>query len=369
MNTEKYAISQLSGLLAEAIPTRPMYKDRTGQLKDTVSKSNIDFTKTEQNYNLCSHDPYTTKQMKEMYTRITGRTVRKDAKWGGTVLTLPKELKNEPEDVKRAFFEASYKILRDDIYKIKEEDVIIGAVHMDETTPHMHFYYIPHHYGENGKETVSWDKCMTRSVYQTQHTKLQKALNNLKITDKEIKILNGETQGINVKLINQAQRKEYAQLTQKIEEQKKEIEALKQEAITRTFLLEDLKKDNKKVNDELTNTQKELSDAQIRLTTAQDELKDIQKEKTLLEAVKRQIEDLWAKFHKWTQEILPKLELDIQREQNPQRKEGRKTFMLRSKKHLRTLSDAVMEKNLGKAQQIAETLDADYQDYQDEYER
>lgn len=361
MHTEKFKVSQLFGILGEA--DRSIYK-KDGKVKDCVSKSNINPEKSDLNYSLCAHAQYTPKEVKAIYERITGKSIRKDATFTGTIVTLPEELKKAPMGEIERFFEVTYKTLKE-IYKIDEKDVIQAQVHLDETTPHLHFYFIPH-YRDGEKEGINHNKSCPRTVYQKQHKMLQAALDEAGI---HCCIENGKTQGIEVKAINKAQRKEYAQLKQQIEEQKTEIEALKQEEITRTILLEDLKKDNEKVNDELTNTQKELSDAQIRLTTAQNEIKQIEEQKTLLEALKNQIEDLWSRFYRWTQQIIPKIELDIQKEQNPQRKEGRKSFVIKSRTKIKTLGDAVMNKNLGKAQQIADRLDADYLDYQDEFER
>ncbi|MCR4866623.1 MAG: plasmid recombination protein [Lachnospiraceae bacterium] len=55
--------------------------------------------------------------------------------------TVPKleEISYSPEEIKE-FFEISYKFLSD---RYGEKNVISAYVHMDETTPHMHFLFVP----------------------------------------------------------------------------------------------------------------------------------------------------------------------------------------------------------------------------------
>lgn len=243
MHTEKFLISQLSGCIKEALPDRPLYKDKDDKVKDCVSKSNIDMNKSNLNYNLCSHAPYKEKELKLIYTKITGRQCRKDAKWGGTIITLPEELKYEPKEVQDRFFEEAYKAFKK-IYNLKEDDVICACVHYDETTPHMHFYFIPHYYDyENGAETIAWDKVMSRKMYNSQHKLMQKELDNAKFTEVEFKLENGKTQGIEVKNINRKQREEYAKFKADNDKLKTENANLRIEAETCQMQLEDIKEE------------------------------------------------------------------------------------------------------------------------------
>ena len=115
--------------------------------------------------------------------------MRSDAvAFGSTILTLPKNYEGDS----RQFFEESYKALKH-IYRLREEDIISAYVHMDETTPHMHFYFLPVH--RNGeKETMSWEKTITRRTYQTQHRDVQRHLE--RVLGVKCEILNGKTLGI-----------------------------------------------------------------------------------------------------------------------------------------------------------------------------
>src|SRR5699024_12489403 len=54
------------------------------------------------------------------------------------VVTLPEKIKTEEEREK--FFQETYNFLENEYGK---ENVISSFVHLDETTPHMHFAFIP----------------------------------------------------------------------------------------------------------------------------------------------------------------------------------------------------------------------------------
>lgn len=131
MNTQKYRMGNL-GLLGEA--DRTMYAN-----KDTVSKSCIDKERTHLNYNLCPHEQYTVAQIKNINRTLRGKEIAKNAiAWGSTIVSQPKDYTGNTED----FFRESYEGLKK-MYNLRDEDVISAYVHMDETTPHMHFYFIP----------------------------------------------------------------------------------------------------------------------------------------------------------------------------------------------------------------------------------
>jgi hypothetical protein len=55
-------------------------------------------------------------------------------------VTLPSELKSASEGLQRAFFQVSYNFM---VARYSEENVISAWVHNDETTPHLHFLFIP----------------------------------------------------------------------------------------------------------------------------------------------------------------------------------------------------------------------------------
>lgn len=196
MNVEKYRVTNC-GLLAEA--DRTMYDK-----KDTVSHSIIDPTRTHLNYNLCPHPQYTRDQIRAKNEAIRGKKLASNSiAWASAVLTLPKDYTGD----KREFFECAYEQLKK-LYHIKDEDIISAYVHMDETSPHMHFYYIPVWRDKNNIDIVkgvNFNKIMSKTMYQTQHPKLKKAMED--VLHRECNIQNDETLGKDISSMNAEQRK------------------------------------------------------------------------------------------------------------------------------------------------------------------
>lgn len=223
MNTQKYKMSN-NGLFGEA--DRSIYEDKTqtGEdgkkvYKDTVSKSIIDFSKTHLNYNLCPHEQYKGWELKEIHEKIRGKKMPKNGvAWGSTVISLPKDYEGDA----RAFFESAYKNLKK-LYKLKDEDIVSAYVHMDESTPHMHFYFIPVVHEED-RDRISWETVMPRKMYQSQHEKLQKMMTEELET--EVNLLNGETLGIDMTKMDAKQRKASMKLLETEKKTEQENEAL-----------------------------------------------------------------------------------------------------------------------------------------------
>ena len=203
-----------SGLLNEY--DRSMYGKT-----DSTSKGLIDKERTKYNYNLCSHKQYKPKEIEEIQTRIRGKKFAKNGNlFGTTIVTLPKDYEGNTE----AFFRSAYKNLKK-LYGLKEEDIVSAYVHMDETTPHMHFCFIPVKHLED-KDIVSWEKVMTKSMFNMQHSKLSKMMEE--DLGESVNLLNGETLGIDVTKMT----KENKILSMENEALKKELERTKEELIT-----------------------------------------------------------------------------------------------------------------------------------------
>ncbi|MDE6641336.1 MAG: plasmid recombination protein [Acetatifactor sp.] len=213
MNTQKYKVGNL-GLLSEA--DRSMYDK-----KDTISKSIIDPARTHLNYNLCPHPQYTTAQVKEINKKIRGKEIAKNAvAWGSTIVTVPQDYGGNLQD----FFATAYKGLKK-MYKLKDEDIISAYVHMDETTPHMHFYFIPVKH-EQDKDRIKWDGVMPRKMYQQQHRILQKYMTEVLQTP--VNLLNGATKGIDVRTMTADEKR----LSMRVEALKKSVSGLRKQEIS-----------------------------------------------------------------------------------------------------------------------------------------
>lgn len=97
---------------------------------------------------------------------------RKDVKaccsW---VVTLPENLKDAPDEHQRKFFEETYGFLADRYGG--EKNVLSANVHNDETTPHMHFAFIPVVYDpKKEREKVSAKLVINRNELKVFHKDL-----------------------------------------------------------------------------------------------------------------------------------------------------------------------------------------------------
>ena len=248
MNIQKYGQGNC-GLLQEA--DRSMYEE-----VDTASHSLIDKSKTELNYNLCPHQPYTRKEIAEINKRIRDvKTLRKDANtWFGCVITIPKDYEGSYED----FFQAAYICLKKE-FGLTDDDVISSYVHLDETTPHMHFYAIPHvypneklaqkiygkmqnetdakkilKYEKEGllamKESVSWERFMPFAKYKTFHQDMEKLMADE--LGKEVHLLNGKTLGIDLQKLPNNIKKQVMELFREKEKLSEELANTKQDLVS-----------------------------------------------------------------------------------------------------------------------------------------
>lgn len=162
-----------------------------GQAAEYIIRGNenIDPNLTPLNYNLAAEDQQLP-QVDFIHKRMSEIRVQKRADvnvlcdW---VITQPKEL---PADRSRDFFESVYAFMRD---RYGERNVISAYVHMDETTPHMHFAFMPIVADRRrGGEKLCAKELLTRKELQTFHDDLQNAVErDLGI---EVHLLNGATQ-------------------------------------------------------------------------------------------------------------------------------------------------------------------------------
>lgn len=145
------------------------------QENDGVKRGNenINPELTHLNYNLAA-DTQPLAQLDFLHKRLSEVKVqnRKDVNvlcdW---VLTVPKEL---PAQAQEQFFKASYEFMS---ARYGSENIVSAFVHMDETTPHMHFAFIPVTADKKkGGFKVSAKEVVTRSDLQTFHSDLEEYL-------------------------------------------------------------------------------------------------------------------------------------------------------------------------------------------------
>lgn len=150
------------------------------------SNSNIDLSRSHLNYNLAPPHPNDYNFIQER-TQELHMLNRKDVipmcSW---CITLPKDV---PESEEAQFFKETYKFLEK---KYKTENIVSAYVHKDETTPHIHFAFIPVAVDKkSGKEKVCAKECVTKKDLQTFHLELSQHI--ARALGHEVSILTGET--------------------------------------------------------------------------------------------------------------------------------------------------------------------------------
>lgn len=159
-HVEKYKASALGHMLAHYNRSTPANKD-------------IDRSRTEQNYNLA---PERGNLLKFIDARLAdGVKVQQRSdviKLCDWVITMPRDL---PAEKEQAFFANTYDFL---VNKYEEKNVVSAYVHKDESTPHMHFAWLPivkekKNKKRLGQEKLSAKECITRSDLQKFHSELQ----------------------------------------------------------------------------------------------------------------------------------------------------------------------------------------------------
>ncbi|WP_326257328.1 MobV family relaxase [Bacillus toyonensis] len=183
-HVQKYAKGNVQGL--------SIHWDRK---TENHSNQDIDNERSHLNYDLCEKEGDTLSRMNDRLSEVhclNRKDVKVCADWA---VTLPESLKEIPENEQREFFEKTYEFLRDRYGG--EKNVLSANVHNDETTPHMHFAFMPVVWDEKKqREKVSAKEVLTRKDLKTFHQDLDKFLK------KEIPhiykegILNGKTIGI-----------------------------------------------------------------------------------------------------------------------------------------------------------------------------
>lgn len=190
---------------------------------------NIDEILTQYNYEFTSRtDDLTDYEFIKKRTEELNCLKRKDVNVMATwVVTVPQQYlnkaKQDPDEFLREtedtysykFFKETYKFLEN---KYGKDNVVGGFVHVDETTPHMHFAFIPTVW-DNKKQRlkVSAKECLCKKELQRFHPELNKALN--KALKKELKELGLEDIGV---ITNNNRDKQYIGL----EDLKKRIKEL-----------------------------------------------------------------------------------------------------------------------------------------------
>ena len=179
----------------------------------------IDNSRTHLNYNMAAKRSGTLMQhIKRVCDENNVRlSTRKDlnvmCSW---VVTAPKTVK--PAELPR-FFKACFDFLEK---KYGKQYTLSATVHMDETTPHLHYCFLPVGLDKkNNRLTVSSKLVLSRSHLRTFHKELESELKT--VFGRELGIENGATKEGNQTV---AQLKQQSKLAAEIEQQRQELQKL-----------------------------------------------------------------------------------------------------------------------------------------------
>lgn len=144
------------------------------------SNKDIDTERSHLNYDLRNNgDGLDTrsrmeKRLSEVYC-MKRADVKPMAVW---VMTLPEDLKEKSDEEQKAFFKAGYDFMKNRYGG--EKNVLSANVHNDETTPHMHFAFMPVVWDEKKqREKVSAKQVLTRADLKSFHQDLDKFLKEI----------------------------------------------------------------------------------------------------------------------------------------------------------------------------------------------
>lgn len=106
------------------------------------------------------------------------------------IVTLPEELAEAPYEQQSAFFEATTNFLNE---RYGQENAVAAVVHYDETTPHLHYAFVPVVFDDKkSRDKVSAKEVLTRHDLQTFHEDLDQDLKKV-LPFYEHGILNNKT--------------------------------------------------------------------------------------------------------------------------------------------------------------------------------
>lgn len=186
------------------------------------SKSDIDPERTHLNYSLFNSATAAARNIDYFETQkdVVGVRRKDQVTLIDSVLTLPKELLSLNENDMQQFFISAGNFLIDRYCK-ESQYCVAAQVHMDETTPHMHFAWLPVKDGKFNANAI-----MTRRDLSTLHTDLENYLvDELPFVEPGM-IKNGNTTGVKtVEHLKQqtALKKETEQLQKKKQQLESEL--------------------------------------------------------------------------------------------------------------------------------------------------
>lgn len=191
--------------------------------RKTTNHSNpdIDSERTYLNYDLCDKEGDMNQRLKNRLAEVycfNRADVKVMADW---IVTLPKSLEQETMSTQKEFFKSTVDFLNE---RYGNQNVLSATVHYDETTPHLHYAFIPVVFDEKKqREKVSAKEVLTRKELSSFHQDLDKYLKQQIPHIYQEGILNNQTIGIDDVKIIKKMAKEIAEKETELSQRKEHI--------------------------------------------------------------------------------------------------------------------------------------------------
>ena len=192
MNCEKFTRNQSGNILVHCDRSDP---------NRTYKNQEIDHSKTYLNYNLApEHKGMTDYEFMKKRCEEFKILKRKDVNWlVSWVITMPADYTGN----KALFFREAYNFMEN---RYGKDNIVSAYVHLDETSPHMHFCFVPVIFDKKKQEyKVNAKQCINKVELKQIHPEMQEYLENKLQT--KVNILNGATAEGN-KTIDQLKKEE-----------------------------------------------------------------------------------------------------------------------------------------------------------------
>lgn len=235
-------------------------RSQTSRIIDHCERKNkvygnekIDQNKTALNYSFVENGHERLKKRLSEVHCINRKDVNVCCSW---VVTLPAVLKDLSEENQRVFFKKTFNFLKK---RYGEKNVISATVHYDETTPHLHFSFVPVVFDEKKERyKVSAKERVNRADLQSFHKDLEQEF------EMDLGIRNGITKNLGNRTVEQLKSENYAL------EQKNEL--LREEMINLEVLLKNYQKKADKLKIELTDMVNTIPDIEDFVEEYKDQL-------------------------------------------------------------------------------------------------
>ena len=315
-HVEKYNIVQIGHMLN--------HYGRQADDKVQRTNENINLERTHLNYNLApnrhmTQNQYLDKRLQEITINKNRANTVLMADW---VVTLPQAIPNGREE---EFFQNIYNYLTD---KYGENNTISAFVHMDETTPHIHFCFIPVAPEHMAKGKLVQERLCAREVLNRKdlnrfHKDLEEYMEQA-MQFSDCGLLNGATINGNRTMTQLKLETEQKQLNSVIEQKNNIIKSLDAEPPKKT-LFETEEHYKARIDREVANNLKEqelyqktqeLDELQRKLSIKEQEINSKsyllqEKQKQFDEEVANKINQLETEYQQKTKELNTKFKQEV----------------------------------------------------------